>query len=380
MEPDDIPVHDLLDVGHEPEPGRDELRAIVSRAGRKRWAMAGVAATLALALGLGIGFGTANHSPPASQTAAGGAASGQNTASGQNATSGQNAISGAAPSIGAASGNSSGSAYYSNPIAPATTRFTRVFTRTAGDVTIRGFLVTFPPVMGLSAACQVGGSHLQVEVSTPKMVGIVGSGLVGTDRSQPLSGMSSEVVGTAEGDPTSVLIAATGSGVAKVTMSFAGGGTDSMAPVNGWVALAGPAGRALSYGSNLGTVSERNSAGRVVSSQAVHLGEQSSVAPASSCAPVCSNMRPQTGANAGSATASGVTASGSAPVGALCPPLPCSPVSQVLPPEKVPATSGSGTVTPGAASGSGTASTYTCAVPAVPPTGAGSSGSSGASR
>src|SRR5262245_30792802 len=151
MEPDDIPVHDLLGVGHEPEPGRDELRAIVARAGRKRWAMAGVAGTLALALGLGIGFATSNDTTPASQTSAGGPASGQNTPSSGTA------------SVGASTGGSAG-ATFTNPIAPATSRFTRVFTRTSGDVTIRGFLVTFPQIAGVPAGCQLGGSHLQAEV------------------------------------------------------------------------------------------------------------------------------------------------------------------------------------------------------------------------
>jgi hypothetical protein len=382
MEPEDIPVHDLLGVGDTPEPGPDELRAIVARAGRKRWAMAGMAATLALALGVGIGFATSHQSTPASQTAA----------AGPGPTTGQNATPGGSPAVGASPGGSPGYGAYMNPIAPASSRLARVFTRTAGGVTIRGFLVTFPQVFGASAACQLGGgSHLQVELSTAKMVAIAGGGLEAVNQSQPLSGVTSQVVGGPEGAPTAVVIAATGSGVAKVSMSFVGGGRDAMTPVNGWVALVAPVSGTLSYGSTLGTLSEQNSGGKVIHSQAVQLGVQSPTPAAPSCPVVCPDLSSPAGAKANSTTASGsatagakansTTPSGSAAAGVACPPVPCSPLPRTtLPPRQTPSTTAANTVNPGgpvvSSSGSG-GTAYACLVP--PQASAGGSSSSGAS-
>ena len=211
MEPDDIPVHDLLGVGGEPDPGPDELRAIVARAGRKRWAIAGVAATLALALGLGVGFATSNHPGPPSQTETASPASGQNAPANASAAAGASPGSSSGSSSGSTSGTSSGSSSGSGagtPLPASTSRFTRLFIRTASGVTIRGFLVTSPRILGLPAGCNLSGARLQVEVSTARMVGTASSGLGGVDRSQPLSAISSEVVGSAEGVPTAVVAAA----------------------------------------------------------------------------------------------------------------------------------------------------------------------------
>jgi hypothetical protein len=373
MEDDDIPVHDLLGIGGEPEPGPDELRAIVARAGRKRWAISGVAAALALALGLGIGFATSGGSTPSSQTATAGSASGQNTPGN------------AAPSAGTGSGTSSGGAAPAVPKIASPERLIRLFTRTSGGVTIRGFLVSFPQIFGAPVGCQVGGgSHLQAEVSTASMVGIVGGGLVAVDRSQPVSAVSSQLVGTAEGDSTAVVIAATGPGVADVSMSFADGATDAMAPVQGWVALAARVGSALSYGSNLGTLTERNAAGKVLNSHAVQLGLQSSVTFGSSCRVTCTSVRPQAGVNAKSTTPNSASASsGSAQIGVVCPPLPCPSVPRLtVPPEQTPTTTGSTTGKPGgptvSSAGSG-AATRACALPASPSRGAPSSSGAPAS-
>ena len=275
MEPDDIPVHDLLGVGGEPDPGSDELRAIVARAGRKRWAMAGVAATLALALGLGVGYAASNQSGSPSQTQTASPASAQNTPANASApagaspgsSSGSSASSSSASSPASSSGSSA-----ATPLSPSTSRFTRLFTRTAGGVTIRGFLVASPRILGLPAGCDLSGARLQVEVSTARMVGTAGSGLGGVDRSQPVSAISSEVVGSAEGAPTAVVAAATGAGVARVSVSFAGGTSDAMAPVDGWVALAAPVPGSVANGSNVGTLTGRDSAGKVLTSRALQLG------------------------------------------------------------------------------------------------------------
>jgi hypothetical protein len=373
MEPDDIPVHDLLGVGDKPEPGPDELRAIVARAGRRRWAMAGVAAALALGLGLGVGFAASSQSTPStSQTATAGPAPTQNS-SDQNASGGATP---AAPSTGANSGTNSSASATPSLLSPE--HFTRLFTRTAGGVTIRGFLVNVPQIVGVPAQCQIGGSHLQVEVSTAHMVGSVTGGLVGFDRSQAISGVSSQVLGTAEGDPTVVVTAATGPGVAKVSMSFAGGATDVMAPAAGWVALAAQVRGALAYGSSAGTLTEHDSAGKVLGTQRLQLGVESSAASGSSCAVMCPGIQPDTSARGTSSAAS----SGSAAIGTACPPLPCTTVPRLTVPPNQP-TSGTTTIKPGGVTSSAAhgAAAYACLQPAGPPgggsgsTGSGSTGS-----
>ena len=277
MEPDDIPVHDLLGVGGEPDPGSDELRAIVARAGRKRWAMAGVAATLALALGLGVGYAASNQSGSPSQTQTASPASAQNTPANASAAAGASPGGSSGSNSASSSGSSAASSSASSgatPLSPSTSRFTRLFTRTAGGVTIRGFRATSPRILGLPAGCDLSGARLQVEVSTARMVGTAGSGLGGVDRSQPVSAISSEVVGSAEGAPTAVVAAATGAGVARVSVSFAGGASDAMAPVDGWVALAAPVPGSVANGSNVGTLTGRDPAGKVLTSRALQLGPE----------------------------------------------------------------------------------------------------------
>jgi hypothetical protein len=308
MEPDDdLPVHDLLGTGGEPEPGPAELRAIVARASRKRWVTVGVATTLALGLGLGVGFGTSDHSSPATQTA-----SAPQSAAGATTGTGSNAVS-----------PGTGTEFATNGIAPfgaSTLHLTPLFTRSAGGVpggvNMRAFLVSYPTVSGQPAACNLQGSRLQVEVSTAKMVGVVAGGMLGVDAAQPASGISSQVIGTAEGNPVAVVTAATGSGVAQVSMSFSNGTRDQMAPIRGWVALAAPVSSRLSYGQALGTLTERTATGKVIKSETLQLGVQSGVAVKVPCSLPCTGVLPQragasTGSNAvGSGSASG-TASGS---------------------------------------------------------------------
>jgi hypothetical protein len=317
MEPEDLPVHDLLGVGSEPTPGPDELRAIVTRAGRKRWGTAAIAATLALGLGLGVGFATSGQSSPATQTATGAATSAgaPNPATG---SSNSGTGGGVAPS-------NSGSTSSATPRISVGPHLNRLFTRTAGAVTIRAFLLNSPGISGLPARCGVLGARLQVEVSSAQMVGVVGGGPMGVARTQPASVIWSEVVGTAEGAPTAVVTAATGSSVSEVSMSFSGGATDQMAPVGGWVALAAPVPSALTSGQTLGTLTERRANGSVVASQTVQLGVQPGAAPAAPCAPIFPCLEPQAGSASGGGTSTNGT---TAPAGA-CAPGPCGPMPGV---------------------------------------------------
>jgi hypothetical protein len=311
MEPEDIPVHDLLGVGGEPAPGPDELRAIVTRAGRKRWGTAAVAATLALGLGLGVGFAVSGHSSPATQTATGPAA----------ASGGSNGA--GAPNLAIGSSNSSsGSTSSAGAPVSAAPHLNKLFTRTAGVLTIRAFLLNFPQISGLPASCGVQGAHLQVEVSSANMVGIVGTGPIGVDRTQPASAIWSEVVGTAEAAPTAVVTAATGASVAQVSMSFAGKTTDQMAPVQGWVALAVPVPSTLTSGQTLGTLTERKAGGTVVASQTVQLGIPPGPALTAPCRPISACVGPQTG----SASGSGTSTNAAAMPARVCAPLACPPV------------------------------------------------------
>jgi hypothetical protein len=241
-------------------------------------------------------------------------------------------------------------------------------------VTIRSFLVTYPEIFGALPSCGMQGAHLQAEVSTARMVGIVGGGFSGADKTQPASSIWSQVVGTAEGDPVAVVTAATGATVGQVSMTFAGGTTDQMTPVAGWVALAAPVPAALSYGQTAGTLTERDSAGKVIGSQSVRLGVQSgNLAP--SCTSGCPRMQPQTGAASGAGSSSTFT----------CLPAPCGTNPRALvPPKGEGAASGSPSsstaVNPGgplAASTGDAISTYACAMPAPAP-GASNGASAGA--
>jgi hypothetical protein len=358
MEPEDIPVHDLLGVGSEPAPGPDELRAIVTRAGRRRWGTAGVAATLALGLGLGVGFAVSGNSTPATQTATGAAAANQ-------ASNGAGAPN---PVTGSSSSSSGSTAFATTPISAAS-QLKKLFTRTAGDVTIRGFLLNFPQISGVPANCGVQGTHLQVEVSSANMVGVVGSGPMGVDRTQPASAVWSDVVGTGEGAPTAVVTAATGSGVAQVSMSFAGKTTDQMAPVQGWVALAAPVSSTLTNGQTLGTLTERKTNGTVVGSQTVNLGLPPGGALTAPCGPILPCVRPQSGSAVGSGTSTNAT---TRPAWA-CAPLACPPVPGASAP--APSVATVNPAGPAIASNAKGAAGYACVLPA----GGAAGGSSGTS-
>jgi hypothetical protein len=364
MEPDDIPVHDLLGVGGEAQPGPNDLRAIVARAGRRRLRMASVGMAVALAAGGGIGYAVSNHSTPAAQTA---------TASGTGSPSSPAA---GTPNGGSYSSSSSGgSAAIAQPIG-SPLHFTKVFTRTAGGVTIRAYLWNFPRGgVAMPAGCGFGSPQLQAELSTAKMVGTVsgfGPGLV-----------QSQVVGGAEGDPTGVVTMATTSKVTEVSMSFAGGGTDRMAPVNGWVVLAAPVSTGLDYGKPLGTLTERGSNGAVVKSQAVTLGIQAGIPTGVPCGVLCPKIRSVQTVPANSNTASGAVA---APTVDCAPGPPCTtlPMTPSGPPVKGGPVTGalSGGASSGGASSGVASSTvsggYACPL-IYPPAPSGGATGSGAS-
>ncbi|HEY3811094.1 MAG TPA: hypothetical protein VGL49_06635, partial [Acidimicrobiales bacterium] len=154
MEPDDIPVHDLLGVGGEgpagAAPGPDELRAIVARAGRRRLRFTSVGVAAALVAGGAIGYAVSNHStsPPAqTATAPGSGSSGASNAS----SAGAGGVSTAAPAIESR---------------PLSAHYTAWFDRTVGGITIRGFLTNLPQPTGALAQCDFGSPQLQAEVST----------------------------------------------------------------------------------------------------------------------------------------------------------------------------------------------------------------------
>jgi hypothetical protein len=245
-----------------------------------------------------------------------------------------------------------------------------LFTRAAGDVTIRGFLLNFPQISGVPASCGVQGAHLQVEVSSADMVGVVGTGPMGVDRAQPASAIWSEVVGTAEGAPTAVVTAATGPSVAQVSMSFPDKTSDQMAPVQGWVALAAPVSSTLTSGQTLGTLTELRANGTVVASQTVHLGMQPGAALTGPCNPIYPCVQPQIGAASGGRTSTSAT-----PMPArACSPLACPPVSGApagAPPAKTVNPAG-----PAIASNAEGAAGYACVLH-PPGVSGGSSGTSG---
>jgi hypothetical protein len=318
MQPDDIPVHDLLGVANEPEPGPDELRAIVARASRKRWATVGIAAALALGLGLGVGYGTSGQSSSTAGTA---------TASGSPA-SGSTGGGGSSVSAGAAVGYGGASSSPTPRVDAAGVKMSSLFARPSNGVTTRAFVVTFPQINGLPPGCGLQGPRLQAEVSTAKMVGIVEGGIFGVDRTQPVSGVTSQIVGSAEGDPTAVVIAATGPSVSHVSMSFPGGTKDQMAPVEGWVVLTAPVSKTLSYGQSLGMLTANNAHGGVLKSQALKVGVASATTNNIACGYGCP---------AGAPAAGSATSSGGKPVVApatpaiRCMPVPCTPVPGVSP-------------------------------------------------
>lgn len=256
MEPVDPRMGGLLDGGG--AVGPDELRTIVSRAGRRRARLAAAAAGLALAAGGGIGYGVASAT---------GGGSGQQIV----ATAPVSGPAGPSAAYGAAAGT---------PIA--VSELQSLFTRQVGSIDIRGFLTSFPsplPYQGMYA-CGFGGPGFQAEVSTPHMVGIVSGFGYQNSAAGPIGYSQPTLIGRPEGDPTLVVVVYTSSNVARVEMNLASGSSDQMAPVQGWSALAARTGGGTSSaGFPDGSVIAYDHTGKVL--QSVNFAEIKPVIPPS---------------------------------------------------------------------------------------------------
>jgi hypothetical protein len=281
MEPDDMPLHDLLGTGDHTEPGLDPLRAIVVRARRRHRRVAAGGVAVALVAGGAIGFAISNRSSPTTQTS---------TASAPAASGADAATSGAAASA------QSGGAISVGPIeVPGVTgQLTPLFTRTSDTgVDLRVFQTGPITPAALPAGCQISVPRIQVDVSTAKMVGIT-FGSAPATHSQPVTAVTSDVVGQPEGDPTAVVAVATGPTVTQVQMVFTGGKTDSTPISDGWAVLAAPVPAHLADGASLGTLTAMNLAGHPVGSAPVTLrGSQPFEVPMGNCGIPC----PQPGAS-----------------------------------------------------------------------------------
>jgi hypothetical protein len=343
MEPEDL----LGPADDEPTGGAEELRAIVARADRRRWRIGVGGLTAALLIGGGVGYAVSNHhSPGQSVTTA--AAAGSKTS--QNAPSGRTS----APAAAVRQSGSSSSGAVSSP-AMFPERLQPLFTRTTGSVDIRGFVITSTielPQGYATPSCAVYGPHFEAEVSTPKMVGTAEAGFVTPDPTKPLSDVNATVLGVAEGDPTLVVTAYAGKGVAEVRQTgFTGGASDTMVPVSGWVALAGPtaaSSAAVASPVKVGTITALSASGQVLSSQTVTVPTQFAGSPlplspagvqaSNGTSAVCMGGASGTGTS-GSGTSGSVSSGTGGSTGTLrvrCPPASAPPV-----------------VAPGAASASG---------------------------
>jgi hypothetical protein len=264
MEPED-----LLRAGeNEPKAGANELRAIVARAQRRRWRVGVAGLAAALAIGGGVGYALSNHHSSGQSVATSpesGSKAGSSSPAGQSGPAAGSGRSSSSSSTGAASS----AALYPERLQP-------LFTRTAGSVDVRGFLLSSSiklPQGYAMPSCAITGPRFEAEVSTTKMVGTVVAGYAAPDPAQTLSDVSASIVGVAEGDPILVVTADAGKGVAQVKVTgFAGGGTDSMAPVGGWVALAGPTtttSPSTISPVKVGTISALSGSGQVLASESV---------------------------------------------------------------------------------------------------------------
>ena len=256
-------MQDPYDILDSPPAGRGELEAIVAKAGRRRrqTLVASIATTAVVALGSGWAIAEASVGHPTSValqhlSAAPSSASTQPATSSGKANSGASTASpvGTTPGVG-------GSGDLAVPIV--VKPWTKLFVRSAGNVTIRGYEVPPPtnaaPLTGCRYLLPYTSLTFEAEVSTPEIVGTVG-GFVYSELGSPVSsntspqGPSSALaqtaysvtasrIGVSEGAPLYVVVAHVPSNVDNVTLSGVGQGAsgskvlDQMAPVAGWVAL-----------------------------------------------------------------------------------------------------------------------------------------------
>ncbi len=230
MEDEALPIHELL--GNEPAGSPEDLREIVGRAERRRWRglAGGLAMTLVVGGAGGYVLADRSGSHPAASVHTGGS---QVSAAATTATT--NAGPPVAPGAGVPP---------SSLAIAVSGQLDHLFTRTVNHMTIRGFLSK--PVLGslgnVPANCRVASPFsgmFQAEVSTDAMVGEVGQPGQVTLSKPPIGSLGADVVGTREGDPRLVVMAQVDAKVTDVSVTFADGTTDHMAPVQGWAALTG---------------------------------------------------------------------------------------------------------------------------------------------
>jgi hypothetical protein len=299
MEPEDL----LNGAPDEGPAGADELRGIVARASRRRWRVSAVAAAAALAVGGGIGYAVSNHSSPQQTVVAGSSPSTTST--------------GAANSMSPLAANGSSVSGSAVAIGGSGEKYTHLFTRSAGAVTIRGYQTNFTmPKLPANIASCIGpflGPRFEAEVSTPAAVATL-TGFE-TTISDVVKSVAGSVIGEQEGSPTAVVVAYTGSAVATVEVQFANGQSDQMTPVGGWSVLAVPYPTVpLNISKPIGTLQALGRSGQVLKSTTVDLGttplpENATGGPACGCPAVGGVSSGQTGGGAGAG--SGVASSGS---------------------------------------------------------------------
>ncbi len=348
MEPVDPRIGGLLDGAG--AGGADELRSIVARAGRRRLRLAGIVGAVALAAGGGIGYGVSSATGDGSTQQIVATSPQSGTPGGQGGYT--------APNAGAASGTSPSIA----TVGPS--QYKKLFTRHVGSIDIRAFADSTPtplPYAASGVTCFGQGARLSAEVSTPNMVGIIGGFTYGSSSSGgPILSAEPWLAGVSEGDPTAIVIVNTSSEVALVKMQFGVGGTDQMAPVEGWSALAAPwpGGKVVNYG----TLTAFDHAGHVLSTASVpSLMMTSPPLPGSS-----GTVHAAGGGTGVSGTASsGAASSGTGSVGPAVSVSPANATSPPVLPCQVPPQPGP---TPFPCPPATTANGATYACPALPPT------------
>jgi hypothetical protein len=298
MEPGD----DLLDG---PSAGRQELQAIVERAGRHRRrsvaGLASAAALVALAAGGGIGYAVSNHGGKA-QTVVAGSSPGGGTPT---------------PAVAGNSGSSMAPVTGSNAEGAGPT-YTHLFTRTAGSVTIRAYQ---PDTHPAATVCGEPAATVQADVSTPDVAGVaVTPAFAPNAASGAILSVWGQEIGRPEGHPVDVVLVQVGASVKQVKVDFAGAGSDDMAPVQGWAVLADPAAAAASVGNPLGTVSAIDAAGKTLRTQPAYLGGGAALpaegVPSTCFCPPIGSVPPGVKAGgSGGAAGSGTASSGTASTG-----------------------------------------------------------------